>query len=95
MCLYLDVWVLVLHLDLSVRALRFHGRFRNPFAFANSPMTRTFLLAGYKASGDTRRVAARAGSDCFFGLERDSVRPCHLWCIQTSNLWSIFKNKKI
>jgi hypothetical protein len=29
-----------------------------------------FLLAGRKASGNTRRVAARAGSNCFFGLER-------------------------
>ena len=37
-----------------------------------------FLLAGRKASGDTRRVAARAGSDYLFGLERDYVRLCYL-----------------
>jgi hypothetical protein len=92
--------MLILHWNLSVNALRFHGRLQYSFAFTYSPMTWrraswTFLFAGRKASGDTRRVAARAGSDCFFGLEPDSVRPCQQWCIQTRDLWSIYKNKRI
>jgi hypothetical protein len=28
-------------------------------------------------------------------FERDSVLPCHLWCIQTRGLWGICKNKII
>ena len=96
MCVYLDVWMPILHLNLSLRALRFHGRFRNPFVFTYSPMALRrvrdfFLLVGCKANVNTRRVVARAGSDCFFGLELDSVRPC----IQTRDLWSICKNKRV
>jgi hypothetical protein len=54
----------VLHLDLSVRALRLRGRFRYPFAFTHPLMAsrrvrEPFLLAGRKASGDTRRGAVR------------------------------------
>ena len=48
-----------------------------------------FSLVGRKASRDTRRVAARAGSGCFFGLKRDSVRPCHLRCIQTRETYGV------
>jgi hypothetical protein len=35
---YMGVWMLVLHLDLSVRALRLHGHFRRPFAFTHFSM---------------------------------------------------------
>jgi hypothetical protein len=64
--------MLVLHLDLSVRALRLHGRFRYPFAFTHSPMTcrrvrEPFLLAGRKASGST----------IFYVLERLDARITH------------------
>jgi hypothetical protein len=45
-----------------------------------------FFLAGRNANGDARRVVARTGSGSYFGLERDSMRPYHLWCIQTRNI---------
>jgi hypothetical protein len=94
MCVYLDVWMLLLHLDLSVRALRLHGRFRRPAEFKQSIMAlrrsrdvrETFFYSVRKASGDTRRVAARAGIGCIFSLERDSMLPYHMWFIQTRDL---------
>jgi hypothetical protein len=100
MCVYLGVWMPVLHSNFSVRVLRFHGRLLYHIAFTHAPMTwrcvrEPLLLAGDKASGGNWRVAVRGGSDCFIGLERDSVRPYHMWCIQTRDLSSICKNKKI
>jgi hypothetical protein len=82
-----------------VRALRLRGRFRRPFAFTHSSMTwrrvrESFLLAGRKASGDTRRLAARVVSGCFFGLTRDSVLPCHLRCIQTRGTYGVSTRTK-
>jgi hypothetical protein len=50
--------MLVLQLDLSVRALRLHGRLRRPFVLKHSPrawrrVREPSLLAVRKASGDT------------------------------------------
>jgi hypothetical protein len=42
---------------------------------------------------DNWRVAARAGIGFFFGIERDSALPCHLWCIQTSETYGVLQEQ--
>jgi hypothetical protein len=51
-----------------------------------------FLLTGRKGSGDNWRVSAHAGSVCFFDFDCDSVRTCHLWCVQTREAYGVSAN---